>query len=558
MAGDIGTGIGTDTDTVRRYVEAVRDRPRQPLDPERFTIDWSDRPSPHTRYPGAPRIALPPARAESVAGGLGHLLTDSHSPCGQGGLSADLFAGMLHLAAGPLSRRWQIDWNLDASRRARLQYAAWGRGTPSGGSNYPWELYWVAPPAAAVAPGLLHYASGQHVLERLVTGDLTKAVRTALPQGPSDDASGGYLVCTMRPWKTAFKYSAFSYQVATHDIGAFLGSWSALSRAVSVPYRAHLWFDEPALNAVLGLDPAEESVHAVLPLAWRSGQGAGAAAGAGPRAAPAARYGAGAPPRPSASQASSRTRGFPVADAVRRATVRMLPDRSRSDLLLPVAAPADCPPVAARSPAGELPTGAVVLPEPELPGTGLGELLSTRRSANGRFDPGRPLTAGELAAVLACGAAAPGHRLTRILVGVHRVEGVAPGSYQYDRDRHALIPSGPVHGAGPNLTEHHYSLQNYSVAQAAAVVALAWRTLTSLKELGPRAYRAAHADAGAGAQYLHLAAQAVGVGCGLVLGMDPRAVDEALAGDDPELRTTLYLFLGHRLPGAATVDDRLA
>ncbi|MET9469480.1 nitroreductase family protein [Streptomyces sp. NPDC006544] len=193
-----------------------------------------------------------------------------------------------------------------------------------------------------------------------------------------------------------------------------------------------------------------------------------------------------------------------------------------------------------------------------LPATPLSELLTRRRSAAGRLDPLGRLTAGELAAVLRCAAAADPAAgespLTGIRVIAQRIEGVAPGAYRYEPDEHALVAVQ----AAPRLSQPDYALKNYAVSQAGAVIAFAWHPATDIAARGPHAYRVAHAEAGAAAQYLHLAAQAAGLGFGIVLGVDLAAVDRAVAAEgEPELRTSLCGFLGVRLPGSAALDDRL-
>ncbi|KQX46287.1 hypothetical protein ASE09_16585 [Streptomyces sp. Root66D1] len=70
-----------------------------------------------------------------------------------------------------------------------------------------------------------------------------------------------------------------------------------------------------------------------------------------------------------------------------------------------------------------------------------------------------------------------------------------------------------------------------------------------------RCFRSRRAGSGTGA-----ARWATGLGRGLLLDIDPRAIDLAVsgnAGGDPEPRTALCLFLGRRMPGAAGLDDRL-
>ncbi|MFB0627088.1 nitroreductase family protein [Streptomyces sp. AB3(2024)] len=525
--------------TVLAHIEAVRDRPRRGLDDADFTPDWSDRPSPHTAHPGAEEFPLPTACPADGVGSLADAVTYAPSGTaaerGDPGLTLRSFAGALHLTAGILSRRWQIDWNGDAARRARLRTAAWGRGTPSGGANHPWELYWVPAPGLPLAPGLLHYASGRHTLERLATGDATPAIRAALP-AHTPPPTGGYLICTLRPWKTAFKYGNFAYHVATHDMGAFLGSWNLLRRAAGDPAPAVLDFDERAVNRVLGLDPGEESAYAVLPLAWHPDERRTPLPGTTPPPAPAG----GGPGRPRPREKSRSPRSFPLLNALRHATTGDRPPTT------PAATPPTPPPTAPLLP----------LPPAVIPGAGLAGLLSRRRSAVGRLDPRTPLTAEDLAVVLRSAAAAGELPLVRLRVIAQRIKKIKPGSYEYRPEQHALLPTGST----SRLAPHDYALDNYAVAHAAAVIAFTWRPAPVLDALGAHGYRAAHAEAGAAAQHLHLAAQALGLACGLVLGTDLRAVDHAVtdpADGEDELRTSLCAFLAPRLPGTATLDDRL-
>ncbi|GHB07313.1 nitroreductase family protein [Streptomyces termitum] len=558
---------GHDVTTVLDYIEAVRERPREPIAGEDFTPDWSDRPAPHTVHPGAPETVLPTATASPAGGTLADAVARARAtgPGESSGLTFRDFAGMLQLTAGTLARRWQIDWNGDAAVRARLHGAAWGRGTPSGGANYPWELYWAAAPGLPVPPGLLHYASGRHTLERLATGDPTPMVRTALAAAAADPGpppSGGHLICTLRPWKTGFKYGGFAYHVATHDVGALLGSLGLCHHAAGLPFRPRLRFDEAALNAALGLDPDQESAYAVIPLTWHPAEHRRPRTGTVPPAVTAP-----GPARPRARERSTKVTHFPTLTALRRATAGPAGGAGEGERLgrEPDPTPASPASLTPLTPLTPLASGALPLPDVEIPAVALGELLSRRRSTVGRLDPRAPLTTAELAVALRCAAAATGARpLTGMRVLAQRVEGIAPGSYRYEAARHALVP---VETAS-RLGERDYAMRNYAVAHAGAVIAFTWRPGPTLAALGPNAYRAAHAEAGAAAQYLHLAAEATGLGCGLLLGLDPRAVDLTMSetpAPDPDpnsdsdsgLRTTLCLFLGRRMPGAAGLDDRL-
>ncbi|MFJ9417497.1 nitroreductase family protein [Streptomyces sp. NPDC101227] len=507
------------------YLDAVHRRAHDPLEPPGFAPDWADRPLPHTHHPGAERLPLPfPATLAQ--------------PVPQGPFGLDSLAADLQAAIGIGARRYQVDWNADLADRAAPHTVRWGRGTPSGGAAYPVEVYWAAGPSAPVPGGVFHYASGLHAMERLSAGDPTAAVHAAL--GPGAAALGDqFLLCTVRLWKNAFKYHNLAYHLATLDLGAFTGSWELLSRDRGLPYRQRVWFDQDALNALLGLDPDAEAVHAVLPLRWRVGE---------PPVAPAAPVTV----RPPHHERSSAVRDFALARGVQRATA---------------AAPATAP-RAVTLDEEPVPSGAVALPGgPDArPAGRAAATLARRSSASGRFDASRPLEPAALAAVLR--ATAPADRtthehdahdepaaLTGLSVVVRRVHGLDPGIYGYHAGSHTLAP---VPGDGPAaVTEELYGLDNYSVGQAPAMLVLHWHPGRTVSAYGPRAYRAANIEAGAAAQRAHLAATALDLASGIVLGMDAVPLDAALGLTGRGRHSQVYVFLGHHRPGAAGLDGRL-
>ncbi|MFJ3835396.1 nitroreductase family protein [Streptomyces sp. NPDC090054] len=515
--------------TTLAYVDAVHRRYRDPVQPDGFAPDWDDRPLAHTHHPGATRIALPlpaPAAAPTPAPGGGRTLTT---------LAEDLRATI-----GVLARRRQIDWNRDLAEQSAPHTPRWGTGSSSGGGTHPLEVYWAAGPSAPVPPGVYHYACGLHALERLSTLDPAPAVRAALGPDGAADGHDQFLLCTVRPWKNAFKYHNLAYHLATLDLGSFLASWELTSRDRGAGHRPRLWFDEEALGGLLGLDPDEESVHAVLPLDWHT---AGADAS---RPAPTA------PPavRPPHYERSRTVRRFSLADNVRRATAQ--------------APPAEPAPVPAPAPAPDVPpavagttTPLPVAPGAPAPGTALAT-LAARTSSSGRIDASRPLGAAALAAVL--GAAFPhpprSGGFVEAAVAVRAAEGLAPGGYAYDPARHALshLPGDPL----PTLTRDLYGLDNYDVAGVPVTLVLHWHPERAVARHGPRAYRAANAEAGAAAQRAHLAATALGLSSGIVFGIDPVPLDEALGLTAAGRRSQLCVFLGLPRPGAAALDGRLA
>ncbi|MCW3817093.1 nitroreductase family protein [Micromonospora sp. DR5-3] len=555
-------------EVVREYAQAVFRRARVPMEPLNYEVDWADQPSRHTSYPGAPRVPLPVALPDLPT--LRDLFTGEHLPP-PGGWSLDSLATLLRLSYGVLDRRLTVNWNQDLAKRAHFEHAVWGRGTASGGGMYPVELFLVAGPSAPLLPGVYHYGTGQHVLERLVLGDVSDTVRAAVGD-PAGDADS-FLVASIRFWKNSFKYNSFCYHVVTQDLGALLGSWDLLARALGVPLPRLLGFDPAPVDRLLGFDSDRESAFAVVPLHW---------AGAHPDGDPAADGGTGpdggtdldgggrsvghgtAGERPGteirvrypAFERSRRLREFPAVTEVHRAAAAP-------------AAPA--PDALANAAPRELPGDPLDLPAPQLERLArpLSTVLATRSSSFGRFRRPPELTAAELGTTLAFATAGRHHpadvgppgdapALTRLWVFANHVEGLAAGTYAYCSGRHALLPAAAEPDGGMSaFLQQQYFLTNYTMGQVGAVLAIAGRLDAVLDAVGPRGYRILNAEIGAVAQRAYCAATAQRLGCGAVLGFDNVAMDEALGLTGTDERTVLFLLLGRHPDGTADLVYRL-
>jgi SagB-type dehydrogenase family enzyme len=546
----LGTVSNAETAVSRDYAEAVLRRSREPMEPLTFDIGWDDQPSRHKVYPGALRLPLP-APTHSTAPAT-TLLSRAAS---DGGWDLVKLATVLRLSCGVLDRRLRVNWNQDAAKRASYPLTTWGRGTASGGGMYPVETYLVSGARGPLLPGVYHYATGHDELERLVTGDVGAAMAAAT--GRSADC---YLVAAVRFWKNSFKYNTFCYHVVTQDLGALLCSWDVLARSMGVRADRRLWFDDRAVDAVLGLDTATESAMAVVPLRW-STPGHARASG-GPAHGAAVRGGASPAREPVRHhrvgfERSRRPLRFPLVDRVHAAA---LVDGSTAP------GPSDAAP---RPMAG---TATVDLPAPPVNrlGAGLADVVRARRSSFGGFVSAPPLGMEDVATMLVAGATAgaagsdvkpDGDRLTRLFVLANRVDGLPSGGYAYDPDGHRLHrvfdPQEPL----GQLLQRHYLLTNYNTDQAAAVLVISGRLDAMLAAHGNRGYRVLNSEVGAVAQASYLACAALGVGCGAVLGMDSVAVN-GLVGVGPgtehdDERTLLFLLVGPERTDPADLDLRL-
>ncbi|GAA0980223.1 SagB family peptide dehydrogenase [Acrocarpospora macrocephala] len=538
--------VNSDIALIRDYAEAVFRRGREPMEPFNFQPDWDDGPSKIKTYGDVITMPLPHDHPP-----LRPLAATATLPDTEGPWSFTSLATLLRMSYSTLCRRLEPNWNQDTLARVGYDHAVWGRGTASGGGLYPLEIYWVSGATGPLLPGVYHYVTGSHALERLLVGDLTERVRAATGHHPSACETDQFLLISVKFWKNAFKYNSFAYHVVTQDVGALLTSWELIARALRMPLRRVMWFADRALNDLLGLDTLGESVLAVVPLPW---------AGPGPD-----RVLNDAAPRVTkpAFERSRTVISFPTVEKVHLAALvdageaRPDPEVARS------AAPPAAPPAARPQ---EVP-----LPPPVELGMDLGEALAKRRSAFGGFAAAPPLTAAELGGVLRMATAARHYRadihpaadpgpLTRLFVMVHRVAGVPTGGYVYLPERHALDPveiDPDVREHMPSFLQGSYFLTNYNLDRVGAVVAITARLDPALAAFGKRGYRILNAEVGGLAQAGYLAATAAGVSCGAVLGLDNVTYNGVFHLDGTDERTFLFLLLGRGRTASAELDYRL-
>jgi SagB-type dehydrogenase family enzyme len=406
---------------------------------------------------------------------------------------------------------------------------------------YPLETYLVSGGSGSLVPGVYHYSTAHHGLERLLTGDVSGRVREALGEDPGTDQ---FLLVAVRFWKNSYKYNSFCYHVVTQDAGAMLGTWELVARGLGHPMRRALWFADESLNAMLGLETLEESVLAVVPLPWAGGTAAARPAGGRERLVDRPFY-----------ERSKELLRFEQTERAHLATL-LEEDEVHVRPVAALGSPAVPAPLAA--------TSHVALPPPAAGDDELGTVLRRRRSSFGSFTAQPPLSLEEIGTVLAGASSAQRYSsdvkaadtpLTRLYVLANRVDGLTPGTYAYEPGEHRLATVAE-RDLGEFLQRAYY-LTNYNLDQVAAVVAIAARLDSALELFGSRGYRVLNFEVGAVAQTAYVAATAAGVGCGAVLGFDNIAIDESVGLDRSDERTFLFLLLGHERTDPADFDYRL-
>ncbi|WP_030959261.1 SagB family peptide dehydrogenase [Streptomyces sp. NRRL S-378] len=512
------------------YAHEIMHRGRVPMEPADFVPDWADRPRKAKFHPDAETLPLPAPPPPATP------------PQPVPGFTLPLLAGMLGDSYGLTGRRLAVQANTDLAALPHYTHANWSRGTASGGGLYPVAVHWAAGPGGPLIPGLYHYAPHRHGLRRLLAGDVTGDVREAL--GPGAGAAGQatqYLVLSVKYWQNAFKYNSFSFHAVSMDVGALVQTWRLWAAQYGLRIDPVLWFDEEHVARLLGVAPEQEGVFAVVPLTWQGAREPGHAGATG------------ATTRHRDLERSRRVIEFETLRRIHRATAGRAADRP---------APGALDAAAAFPPRGADP---LPLPVPPAPPVTVTRALRARRSSFGRFDASRPLAAGQLAALLADCAATryateaerPGSpALTSLYAFVNHVEGIAPGTYAYDRTAHTLRPVRPG-PPGPFL-QRAYFLSNYNLEQAGAVLVPTVRTTAVLDGVGDRGYRLVGGAVGAVAQTFYTTAAAHGLGAGVALGFDNISYIEELGLTGTDEAPLLIMLAGHERPHPADFRHEIA
>ncbi|MFG3257276.1 nitroreductase family protein [Streptomyces sp. NPDC048172] len=532
------------------YAKRIFERQRVPLPPLGFQVDWADQPARHKLYTDTVKLPLP-----SPFEGLPRLTLDAvgqaaAKPRGDRPPSLETLASAL-ACYGLADRRTAPNWNEDSARKLRADQALWSRPTASGGGMYPVESYLVAGRGAPLPPGVYHYDTAHHSLDRLSladrTGDLTQATGVG---------AGLYLVAAVRFWKNSFKYNSFCYHVVTQDCGALLASWRAVFAAAGPVIEPVMWFADAPVADALGLDGRTEAPFVVVPLGPPVSPDDGVPVPSPPTRA----YRGGTPgERYPHWERSRRTRRFELVERVHAAALR-------GDEPRPPARAADRGDMsAAPEPDGRT----VTLPAP-LPRDGDHDLVGSllrRRSSFGQFAARPPLAAGDLGWVLSAVddggragtdvAPAPQRSAwTRLWVLANSVEGLERRAYAYRRDgQHHLLTGGAEVDFGE--LQRSYALANYNMREVAAVMVITGRLPALVDAYGARGYRMLGVEVGHAAQLAYLAATARGLGVGAVLGLDNLTVDGLLGIDGTDEHSMLYVLLGHDRPGTPGYDHAL-
>ncbi|OHX37467.1 nitroreductase [Methylomonas sp. LWB] len=197
------------------------------------SLDWDDQPSPFRRFANCDIVKLPLPGAE-LACRFAEL--DRPEAIAPRPVSLENVGLLMELAFG-LSA-----WKQFGPDRWSL------RCNPSSGNLHPTEAYLVSTDPELLGPGVYHYVSHDHALER----------RAAFSADGCEPAL--YLGLSSVHWREAWKYGERAFRYCQHDIGHALAALSYA--AAGLGWRVELLSEagDADIAAWLGLDRADDFV----------------------------------------------------------------------------------------------------------------------------------------------------------------------------------------------------------------------------------------------------------------------------------------------------------
>lgn len=470
-------------------------------------LDWEIMPRPFKVYTDLEPIALSRDLVGSERAALDAIADDGAHAANAAPIDLELLAHLLYFTAGVLKRR------------SYAMGETFFRAAACTGNLHHIDLYLACADLPGLAAGLYHFAPHDFALRRLRDGDPRGVLLAATGSEPSVAAAPVVLIASSTYWRNAWKYRSRTYRHCFWDGGTLLANLLALAAARSVPARVLLGFADDEVNRLLDVDPQHEAAIALVAL------------------------GSGAPPAPEVPEPaplgletlplSERELEYPRIAAAHRASVLdggAEVARWRRALASPEHATdedaATFPlPASARAPLRET-IEAVIL----------------RRGSTRRFARD-PIGFDQLATVLRAASGgipadflAASAQLSDVYLIVNAVEGLAAGSYFFDRARDALVQLR----AGDFRREAGFlGLGQQIPADAAADLFWLVDLERVLGALGNRGYRAAQTEAAIRGGKTYLAAYALGLGASGLTFFD----DDVVAFFSPHAQGKDVLFL---------------
>ena len=216
-------------------------------------LDWDNKPIPYKIYPGAASVALPRDLNLSSTPTLAAL--SSYMPAEfSAAIDTAALTRILFCADG-LTRQKRVgddDYHF--------------RAAASAGALYPIEIYVAASEVESLETGLYHFSPADLRMAGLRRGDWRDYIAAAAARRPSILHARAVIAMSAIYWRSEWKYRARAYRYCYWDAGTILANMLAAAAAEEISAEVITAFDDPALEALLGIDTEREGMIALVAL----------------------------------------------------------------------------------------------------------------------------------------------------------------------------------------------------------------------------------------------------------------------------------------------------
>lgn len=477
-----------DTAALRRYHELTKHSVAR-LQASQHYLDWDIQPRPFKLYKDLLPTALPRPTADSSVSALDSLSRPTRAGAASGAILPDLrqLARLLYFSAGVTRTKVYPGGHKHHFRAAACT-----------GALYHIDLYLTCGPLPNLEAGVYHFGPHDFALRRLRAGDFRAAVAEAAADLAAVRHAPVVLICTSTFWRNAWKYQSRTYRHCFWDNGTILANLFAVAAADALPAALVLGFVDHTVNALLGLDTDREAALSLVTLGHQPDSQLPPAPPLTPlvvETEPLSRAEVDYPAIRAAHSASSLRTPAEV-HAWRERAIDVHPEPARL-----------------RQPASQ---ENFALPQSDSSALSIEQAI-LRRGSTRRFSRA-PVSLAQLSAILKAasgGVAAdytcgdPPLLLCDVYLIVNAVDGLAAGTFAYDRAGHSL----ELLAKGDFRRRAGFLDLGQELAADAAVNFYMLADLEPLfARLGNRAYRAAQLDAAIVGGRIYLAAYALGLG----------------------------------------------
>lgn len=132
---------------------------------------------------------------------------------------------------------------------------------PSGGARHPIECYVVAPKLEGLAPGIYHYSSDRHRLERVRRGATARDIRRYLPRSGHFAGASALVLFTAIFERQIWRYPyARAYRAALVEAGHACQTFCLAATSLKLAPFSVMGLADSAIEKDLGVDGVSESV----------------------------------------------------------------------------------------------------------------------------------------------------------------------------------------------------------------------------------------------------------------------------------------------------------